>query len=300
MIIYKILNKVNGKTYIGQTTLKLSKRIAQHIYENKTPIQKAINKYGIESFTISIIDYANSHEILNEKEIYWIKTLNSLVPFGYNLTEGGKGHAHIQTKIVSEETRKKLSKANMGKKRTEEQNKRSSEAHKGKVIPEEIRKKLSEAGKGHIVSKETKKKISEANVGKKRSEKTKNVMSELKIGKKQNSEHIAARTPLIKEAWRKRKQDEQKMLEFSNKISVSQRNREPISEETRKLMSKSQKKRFSETPVSEETRRKLSEARKGKKVVKKEGEEKPYDRSGKAHDFSRGMRATHIIYLTDI
>jgi predicted GIY-YIG superfamily endonuclease len=47
MIIYKIQNNINGKIYIDLTTKDLSRRIAEHIAENKSYIQKALNKYGI-------------------------------------------------------------------------------------------------------------------------------------------------------------------------------------------------------------------------------------------------------------
>ena len=70
MVIYKFENKINGKVYIGQTIQKLSKRISSHKYPsgNKNlPIDAAIKKYGIENFSITTIDHANSVEELNEK-----------------------------------------------------------------------------------------------------------------------------------------------------------------------------------------------------------------------------------------
>lgn len=48
---------------------------------------------------------------------------------------------------------------------------------KGKLLSEETRKKLSEAHRGHYVSEEQKRKISEANKGKKRSEETRKRIS---------------------------------------------------------------------------------------------------------------------------
>jgi len=48
MIIYKIKNNINGKVYIGLTTKDVSKRISEHIAENKSYIQKALNKYGLQ------------------------------------------------------------------------------------------------------------------------------------------------------------------------------------------------------------------------------------------------------------
>ncbi len=69
----------------------------------------------------------------------------------------------------TEETKKKLSDANMGKKHSAETIKKLSEAHKGKKawnkgkkMSEEARKKLSEARKGMKLSDEHRKKLSEA------------------------------------------------------------------------------------------------------------------------------------------
>ena len=68
MIIYKIENKINFKIYIGLTTKDLSQRISSHIKENKFYIQKALNKYGLQSLNITIIDCAQDRKILLEKE----------------------------------------------------------------------------------------------------------------------------------------------------------------------------------------------------------------------------------------
>jgi len=50
MIIYKITNKINNKSYIGQTIKNLDKRWKQHIYFSKTnkkngKFNNAIRKY---------------------------------------------------------------------------------------------------------------------------------------------------------------------------------------------------------------------------------------------------------------
>ena len=93
MVIYKFENKINGKVYIGQTIQKLSKRISSHKYPSGNkylPIDAAIRKYGIENFSITIIDHANSLDELNEKEKFWIKHYDCISPKGYNLEEGGR------------------------------------------------------------------------------------------------------------------------------------------------------------------------------------------------------------------
>ena len=105
--IYKIVNKVNGKLYVGQTIYDLEKRFREHKHASltkKTYLYNAINKYGFENFTIDEIDKASSLEELNNKEIYWINKLNTLMPNGYNMVKGGngvKGYKHTKkTKLL--------------------------------------------------------------------------------------------------------------------------------------------------------------------------------------------------------
>lgn len=97
MLIYKIVNDVNNKIYVGQTTQTLEKRWREHVSKMNNGCQyalhKAMRKYGVEHFHIEQIDVAASHEELDEKEKYWIKTLGTLSPDGYNLCAGGKAPA---------------------------------------------------------------------------------------------------------------------------------------------------------------------------------------------------------------
>ena len=90
MIIYKIENKINGKIYIGQTTVELKERIKGHKYANYY-IGRAIREYGIENFAIDIIEKCKTLDELNEREVFWISYYNCKVPNGYNLTDGGEG-----------------------------------------------------------------------------------------------------------------------------------------------------------------------------------------------------------------
>ena len=50
----------------------------------------AMQKYGIENFTLSILELCDKSK-LNEREKFWIKKLNTNDKnCGYNLTEGGQ------------------------------------------------------------------------------------------------------------------------------------------------------------------------------------------------------------------
>lgn len=91
--IYKIVNLLTGKIYIGQTTRdNPQQRWGEHCRASKVKVSaltSAINKYGKNNFTFELIDIAENINSLNEKEKFYIKYFNSISPSGYNLTEGG-------------------------------------------------------------------------------------------------------------------------------------------------------------------------------------------------------------------
>ena len=104
--IYMYINKNNGKKYIGQT-VDFNRRHKQHInaslsnmndYDKNTPIHRAMRKYGIDNFSISIIEECSDIEI-NEKEIYWINKLNTYSN-GYNATKGGDGKSYLDYDLI--------------------------------------------------------------------------------------------------------------------------------------------------------------------------------------------------------
>ena len=157
--IYLRTNKINGKKYVGQVTTKRFKARQNKWNNLNLPyagnvINNAREKYGIESFGFEILKECEDNE-LNQWEIYYIKELNTKVPYGYNMTDGGGGKSGF---TISNETKKKLSEAHRGKKLSHETKKKLSETHKGKTTwmkgkhhSEETKKKLSEAIKGkHI------------------------------------------------------------------------------------------------------------------------------------------------------
>ena len=119
MIIYKVTNKINGKIYIGQTTRPLNQRMSEHLANGRTSyFDRALRKYGIQSFDVDVIDNAETKEELNEKEKYYIEFFNCKVPNGYNLTDGGEGQLGVRRfgednshwgKKHSKETKNKLS-----------------------------------------------------------------------------------------------------------------------------------------------------------------------------------------------
>lgn len=92
--IYIIENKFNGQKYIGQS-IDINNRLYHHKHSCniKSKIDNAIKKYGINNFKYNIIEIVNeseyTKELLNQKEIYWIKFYNTFLGIGYNQTAGG-------------------------------------------------------------------------------------------------------------------------------------------------------------------------------------------------------------------
>lgn len=93
-LIYKYTNNINGKIYVGQTRQQLQKHHDKHLQQlnDHTYFHRALKKYGIENFTLEIIEDNIPLEQLDEKEIYWIKKLDSYCSSGkgYNETKGGQ------------------------------------------------------------------------------------------------------------------------------------------------------------------------------------------------------------------
>lgn len=77
MIIYAFKNKVNNKIYVGQTCRTFEERMGEHLRHKNTTLGKALDKYGVDNFEYGVVDEAETIEELNEKEIFWIKKLNS-------------------------------------------------------------------------------------------------------------------------------------------------------------------------------------------------------------------------------
>ena len=105
MVIYRITNNLNGKTYVGQTQRTLEERMRYHLKEDLY-VDRAIKKHGIENFTVDVLEQCATLDELNEQEKYWIATLNTKAPNGYNLTDGGNGVAGFSH---TEESRIKIS-----------------------------------------------------------------------------------------------------------------------------------------------------------------------------------------------
>ena len=92
--IYKITNKLNGKSYIGQS-IHCGKRLDEHLKGSQF-IDEIIQIEGIENFQFEILKEVERNE-LNYWEDYYIIEYNTLFPNGYNKKMNNP--KHIQKEI---------------------------------------------------------------------------------------------------------------------------------------------------------------------------------------------------------
>ena len=90
--IYIVINDINHKVYIGQTSTTLKQRWREHTHtdiNNGTHFHNALLKYGVDKFHMYLLEECRIDK-LNEREIYYISIFNSYKD-GYNMTPGGAG-----------------------------------------------------------------------------------------------------------------------------------------------------------------------------------------------------------------
>lgn len=103
--IYQIVNDINGKIYVGKTENTLEQRFQEHCLASRKekcknrPLYRAMNKYGIEHFHISLLEQTNTPE---EREQFWIQQLHTYGKDGYNATLGGDGKRYLDYEKIVE------------------------------------------------------------------------------------------------------------------------------------------------------------------------------------------------------
>jgi group I intron endonuclease len=118
--VYRIINKVNGKIYIGSAAGigGFNKRWGEHITTlNKNKhgnqhLQKGWNKYGEESFIFEIIEIVDDKNKVIEKEQYYLDLLTPYDELGYNICRIAGNTSGVK---CSDETRTKISETKIKK-----------------------------------------------------------------------------------------------------------------------------------------------------------------------------------------
>lgn len=181
--VYKHTNKINGKVYIGYTTMKRPEQRwrsdgSGYSDRGQTYFSNAIKKYGWDCFTHEILIDGLTEEEAKKKEIEYIAKYDSNNPEkGYNTTEGGEGcrPSPLARKHLSE-AHKGLSYPNRkGYTPTEEHRHNISNTLKGRSpwnkgkkigpLSEETRKKIGDARRGKKMPTEVVERVRQANLG---------------------------------------------------------------------------------------------------------------------------------------
>lgn len=174
--IYKIINTKNNKIYIGQTSKHINERLDMHIKCANRKVNRylydSMNHHGIENFKIELIETVECKKSADLREKYWIKTLDTLKPNGYNMTIGGGGG---NTTIgYTDEQKKELysrqAKSRTGKKRSPEYCKKLGDIHRGKIISITQRVQISDTLKQKYASGEIVAKLPEPKFGEEHSQ----------------------------------------------------------------------------------------------------------------------------------
>ncbi len=177
--IYKYVNKINHKVYIGRTCQTLEKRAGSNGvgYKSCFKFWNAIQKYGWDNFVPTILEEGLTDEEASTKELEYISKYDS-AKSGYNIIDSLRSN-------YGDDKRRSLSKA-VSNSMTNEHREFLRKLHTGKKMSENSRTKMSIAKRGKKRkprTEETKIKIRQAHLGKLVSEKTRIKQSLARIGK---------------------------------------------------------------------------------------------------------------------
>lgn len=158
--IYLIVNKVNGKTYVGQHK---SNNWQDCYMGSGTLLRRAMKKYDKESFEKFLIQYCNSKEEADRAEVFWIAEYRKRGKAEYNIADGGASGSPARGYRFSEEQKRRMSEKRKGHKVPESQRKLLSKMFKGKPLSEEAKQHMRKKHKS--LSIETRLAMSEGHKG---------------------------------------------------------------------------------------------------------------------------------------
>lgn len=104
--VYKIVNLVNGKIYVGSTAQSFKKRGVQHYSDLVRGVHKnsylkhSWNKYGEKNFKFEIVEFCESSDTLT-REQYWLDFTKSYdKTIGYNINPLASGTPNMIPEVI--------------------------------------------------------------------------------------------------------------------------------------------------------------------------------------------------------
>lgn len=181
-VVYAVFCTTSGKYYVGQTRQPVMRRWQQHQRQARTGcvrLRRALAKYGVGAFTLSILTVCSSREELDAAERYWIAVLRG-VSDGYNIGTGGatstptvetarrisaavtrawadaeKRSRMVQARLghpVSKATKERLSCATRRRFEDPAAREKQSRAQRGRTVPESTRERMSQAARQRVAA----------------------------------------------------------------------------------------------------------------------------------------------------
>jgi len=161
--IYEIKNLINGKIYVGAHS---TYNVNDCYMGSGKLIKQAIEKHGSENFIKTIICFCGTCDEMFKREAEIVNEEFVKREDTYNLRVGGEGFSLGH--ITSEETKKKISKAITGIKRSAESIEKMRTSATGRTLSDEAKEKVREFNKGKVFSEGSRQKISVSKKGIKR------------------------------------------------------------------------------------------------------------------------------------
>jgi group I intron endonuclease len=244
--VYLARCKVNGKCYVGKTVRNLPYRRRQHERDsvkdrdNSLVFRNALRKYGLAAFDWYVLAEDDDPDWILALEKKWIKKIGSLLPNGYNMTEGGQDGRHAEETVerIRSTVKRSWQDADDRKEAQREQfaGKTNVELY-GEQRAKEIADKIREAHLGTVQTPESNAKRSQAMTGRPKSPEA---IENMKLA-------CASKT------------EEARRNSLANLAAYNEmRSSEGISEHTRKMLKLS----HLGNQASEETKAKMREAQK--------------------------------------
>lgn len=209
--IYAIVNKVNGKRYVGSAK-RLRYRFAEHVrllqkgLHHSPTLQRAWEKYGPDAFEYVTLEIVDDLSILVEREQHWIDISKCVGKCGYNISPTAGSPLGVKHTEVA---RANMSRGAIGKKLSAEHRAKIAASNRGRVTSEETKAKrmatrmaggsyhsasalakIDAAKRGVPRSEETKEKLRAALLGRVMPEETKQKIRVANTGKKMSPEAI--------------------------------------------------------------------------------------------------------------
>lgn len=214
MLIYKHTNKINGKSYIGQTSKTMEVRFEQHVKSknSNSHFHRALRKYGRENFESEILECnIETIELSNGREIFWIEYYDS-IENGYNMVPGGgcspgqalkgKTYEEFYGPEIAKEMKENISSHTAG---------RTYEEMYGEEGSKEKRLKMSKSRTGIKMNEEQKKNLRENHWS------TKGVKNDWSVQPPHSEETKNKITESLNKTWDKIRGDEEKYGEYLKK-----------------------------------------------------------------------------------